>query len=83
MLEAMASGIEVIASNVSGINDVLQYFPDNMFNPGDEHDLYEKIKKVLNNTISKKDGLLKHVRENYDIKIEANKHGNVYERILA
>ena len=83
LLEAMASGIEVIGSNVSGINDVLQYFPDNMFNPGDEHDLYEKIKKVLNNTISKKDDLLKHVRENYDIKIEANKHANVYERILA
>ena len=78
----MASGIEVIASNVSGINDVLQYFPDNMFNPGDEHDLYEKIKKVLNNTVSK-GRPLKHVRENYDIKIEANKHANVYERILA
>ena len=82
MLEAMASGIEVVASNVSGINDVLRPFPDNMFNPGDEHDLYEKIKEVLNNTISKKDELLKHVREKYDIKIEANKHANVYERIL-
>ena len=44
----MASGIEVVASDVSGINDVLQSFPDNMFNPGDEHDLYEKIKAAIN-----------------------------------
>lgn len=82
LLEAMASGIAVMASNISGIKDVLQSFPENMFSPGHSDILSIKIESILNNEISNKENLLKYVRDKFDIKEESRMHEIIYKKVL-
>tara|TARA_B100000131_G_scaffold322779_1_gene378031 strand:+ start:47 stop:1150 length:1104 start_codon:yes stop_codon:yes gene_type:complete len=84
LLEALASGLDVIASDVPGIRDVLNNFPFNLFQPGDSTELSKKIFKLINNNSFKiNSSLLSHVRKNYNIGVEARKHEKIYEKLLS
>jgi glycosyltransferase involved in cell wall biosynthesis len=86
LLEAMAAGLPVIASDVAGIRDQLEPFKSLLSKPGDANDLAEKI-----------DGLIKtgkkacqvlgetlhfHVKTNHSIELETAKHEIMYENVL-
>ena len=47
--EAMANGKVIIGSDVPGIRDQLQKFPENLFNPNDYLDLKSKLIKFISN----------------------------------
>jgi glycosyltransferase involved in cell wall biosynthesis len=46
-LEAMAMGVPVIASKVTGLTDIMKGYENNLFNPGDSIDLTVKIKQEI------------------------------------
>ena len=47
LLEAMSCGVSPIGSNVSGIKDILDPFPQLLFSPGDADSLAEKIENLM------------------------------------
>lgn len=83
LLEALASGLQVLGSNVSGIKDVLNEFQENLFIEGNSEELKKKIEKQLGfkNNI-KNLNMLNHTIKNYDIRIEAVKHEKIYSSII-
>ena len=83
LLEAMAIGINVIASKISGIEDILSSFPENMFIPGDEKILSKAIRKEFSNLKQNKENLLSsHVRNNYSLSKEVLSHQKIYKKCL-
>ena len=54
LLEAMSCGIPPVASNVSGIKDILDPFPELLFSPGDVDSLVEKIENLIKKMMAKK-----------------------------
>ena len=83
LLEALASGLNVLGSDVCGINDVLKNFPDNLFEPGNILDLKKKIEiQLINLNKHEKNHLREHAIENYDILVEVKKHEEVYLKVL-
>lgn len=84
LLEAISSGVSVLASNVSGIKDILKNYDEALFEPGDPIELSKKIEEKLftnkNKNIDLK--IRKHIKDNFDINIESHKHGEVYKKIL-
>lgn len=46
LVEAMAMGLPVLGSNVSGIKFILREFPDLLFEPGDDNSLSLKIQDI-------------------------------------
>ena len=81
LLEALASGLNVIAGNVSGIKDILKGFPNNLFQSNNIDQLCKKIELNLGDSTIQKE-LFKHVQQNYNIDIEVEKHKIVYRKIL-
>lgn len=84
LLEALVSGLNVLGSNVCGINDVLNDFPENLFKPGNVLELKKKIEHNLTNEnkfFNKK--LFKHSIKNYDIMVEVKRHEGIYLKILS
>ena len=57
LLEAMSCGIPAIASNVSGIKDILDPFPESLFTPGDSDSLTEKLENLIIKKAYKKSSL--------------------------
>ena len=45
----MACDIPIIASNVSGIRDIMSPFPEMLFAPSDSNDLSKKIELLIQN----------------------------------
>ena len=82
LLEAMSCGITPVASNVSGIKDVLDPFPELMFSPGDTHSLTERLERVILEKSDKKSIYRNHILKNYDINIEVDKHVKIYRSLL-
>jgi len=83
LLEALASGIKVIGSEVCGIKDILKFFPENMFESGNVNQLKKRIEKqLILKDNDKMEKILNYTIKNYDIKIEAKKHENIYSKIL-
>tara|TARA_B100002051_G_scaffold100342_1_gene95827 strand:- start:161 stop:1288 length:1128 start_codon:yes stop_codon:yes gene_type:complete len=83
LLEAMSSGVPVIASNVPGSRDILEPFPELMFNPGSVSDIVKKLESLLlkkNETIIK--SLLNRVKSNYFIEKEVLHHEKIYKNCL-
>ena len=84
LLEAISSGVSVLASEVSGIKDILNGYNEALFEPGNVIELSKKIKEKLFekkcNSLDLK--IVKHIKNNFDIKIESHKHGEVYKKLL-
>jgi glycosyltransferase involved in cell wall biosynthesis len=86
LLEAMAVGLPVIASNVAGIRDQLEPFKSLLSVPGDANDLAAKVTelmasgKVACEAMGKT--LRQHVERNHSIELETAKHETMYERVL-
>ena len=82
LLEAMSCGISPVGSNVSGIKDVLNPFPELLFSPGNVDSLTEKIENSILEKEDKKKIYRRHVLDNYDINIEVNAHEKIYKNLL-
>ncbi len=79
VIEAMASGTPVLATNSGGVPEILEYGQlGNLFQPKSIPNLKEKLEKVLSNPEGQKEKSLKalgKVRQFYD-------HQKVYERFM-
>ena len=83
LLEAMAMGINVIASKIAGIEDILSKFPENMFIPGDKTLLKKAIIEQFKNSKSSKSNNFKsHIRNNFSLIREVSSHQKVYKKCL-
>jgi glycosyltransferase involved in cell wall biosynthesis len=85
-LEAMAMGKIVIGSNISGIRDILKFFPDYMFEAENVPELATKIKKVIAMPEDDKQRLEKKMRirvvNEFSIKDFINRHQILYKSIV-
>ena len=82
LLEAISSGINVLGSDVSGIKDILEKFPNLIFESGNSIQLYNKIKLILRNGKTLNKAVKNHIKQYYNIKVEAENHQIVYKKIL-
>ncbi len=84
LLEAMASGVLSIGSEIPGVRDQLEKFPELMFKPMDSEDLANKLEYILNlgdKANEFKDKLLQNVRNNYLLSNEIQAHEKLYNTI--
>ena len=85
LLEAMATGLPVIASNVAGIRDQLRQCPELMFEPGNAEALAEKIRVLLNLPVQELKALGMSLRkeavENFSIEQEVALHAHFYQKV--
>ena len=82
LLEAMASGLNIIASNVPGVRDILKNFPNKLFPAGDINSLRNLINKTFAKEMRNDTHLLDYVRINYNIDIETSRHEKIYGELL-
>ena len=83
LLEAMASGINVIASKIAGVEDILSNFPENMFIPGDKTLLKKAIIEQFKNSKSnKRNNFKSHIQNNFSLIREVSSHQKVYKKCL-
>ena len=76
LLEGIASGISVLASNTGGIKDVLHTFPEKLFPSGDSDELTLILAKFLQGEeklTRRKDELLSHCKEQYSLNAEKSR----------
>ncbi len=83
LLEAMSCGIPSIASNVSGIKDILAPFPELLFTAENSDSLTEKLENLIMAEVDKKESYRKHILKKYDITFEVKNHEQIYKRILS
>ncbi len=76
VVEAAATGTPVVASNVTGLNEVVSNIGGILFNPGDEEDLATKIANVLN------DELLIMNSDKYSIKQTVDQYIKIYKKLI-
>ncbi len=81
-LEAMAMGVPVIGSNISGIKDVLQDYPEFLFNPSDVKDLAMKISKFKNEKPIDISKLVSTVRQQFSLETFIEQRENVYKALI-
>ena len=86
LIEAMACGCPVIASNAGGIPDIVKDgVVGFLFRKGDYMDLREKLKRILSDECLRKEMSLnarKYVEENYSWRVIAEKISYIYRRKL-
>jgi glycosyltransferase involved in cell wall biosynthesis len=86
LLEAMAIGKVVLGSNISGIRDQLEDFPEYLFEPSNCEDLTNKLNALMMMSMEdlKTIGLSfrSHVKSKYLITKEIKKHELLYESII-
>ena len=81
LLEAMSCNLPVIASGISGVNDILEPFPDTYFKAGD----ISALNKMLFNYNLYSGMELKYrsyIKNNFDISLEVSRHENIYKKLL-
>ena len=79
----MASGINVIASKIAGVEDILSNFPENMFIPGDKILLKKAIIEQFKNSKSnKRNNFKSHIQNNFSLIREVTSHQKVYKKCL-
>lgn len=85
VLEAMALGTPVIASNTGGLKTLLKNFPDLLINAEDEQGFYQALLKMTKTDLQKRDTLteaLKAEAKKYDAAITANTMMEVYRHVI-
>ena len=82
LLEAMSCGVSPVGSNVSGIKDILDPFPQLLCSPSDVDSLAEKIENLILEKEDKKKIYREHILNEYDINIEVNAHEKIYKELL-
>lgn len=84
-LEAMAMGIPVIGSKISGITDILNHYPNNLFEAGNSNDIKEKILGIKNmnshERLELKRSIRKHVEDRFSLEFFISAHENFYRGI--
>lgn len=83
LLEAMASGIPVLASNVSGNRDVLKSMPDQLFAPENVMKLADKLNWMLDLKNYKINQIVKNqlfiVQKYFSISLEVKRHSELFK----
>ena len=82
LLEAMACGLPAIASNVSGIRDIMAPFPELLFSADKSDDLTEKIESVIKNERKGRNVYRDYIISKYNINIEVSGHEKIYKNLL-
>lgn len=81
-LEAMAMGKIVIGSKISGITDILNNYPNNLFEAGNSNDIKTKILEIKNMSSNERLLLEKSIRKNvedfYSLELFINAHEKFY-----
>ncbi|CAH0274498.1 glycosyltransferase [Chryseobacterium sp. WG14] len=82
-VEAMAAGIPIIGSNVSGLAEVIGT-PDLLFEREDEVDLAKKIEKLITDKIHylKMQKYALERSKNYDVQIMVSNHYSLYKNLI-
>ena len=81
-LEAMSMGIPVIGANISGIKDILQDYPELLFEPSNINDLKEKIQYFISEKPDYKLGIIEYVHKKYELSKFINNREQFYKSIL-
>ena len=85
LLEAMSCNLPVIASDISGVNDILEPFSDTYFKAGDISALNKILNKMLCNYNLYSGMKLKYrtyIKNNFDISLEVSRHEKIYKKLL-
>lgn len=86
-LEAMAMGKIVIGSNISGVKDLLEEFPDYLFKAGEVDELADLIGRIkeldINAVKFKSAALLQKVENSYSLSLCLQRHSDLYCSILS
>jgi len=84
LLEAMSSGLLIIASDIPGVRDILKSFPDSMFLAGNVVALYQKISLLLQIDFKQenRNNYRLRVEQFYSIHREVDQHQSIYEKCL-
>ena len=84
--EAMANGKVIIGSNIPGIRDQLECFPDHLFKAGDVFELRKKLSQFISNDKSKNNEIgrrfVRHVNKHYDLSIEKKNLEMFYQNLI-
>ena len=87
ILEAMANGKIIIGSNISGICDQLEPFPEHLFKAGNLAKLSNKMKKFMSNDRKTNKMLgekfFDHVNNYYHLSNERKKLGYFYQEMIS
>lgn len=86
LLEAMACGVPVIGSDIPGIRDQLEAYPQLLTEPKNAEMLAHKIEYILNMDNQErsqlKESLVTHIRNHYTIEREIADHERLYHACL-
>jgi glycosyltransferase involved in cell wall biosynthesis len=87
LLEAMASGVPVLASNIAGIRDQLADLKNNLFEPGDSDELAGKLKYMLESPQEMTQGIINKqlniIKNKYNLQLEVTAHQELYLKVLS
>jgi len=87
LLEAMSSGIPVVATDVGGVHELLNGGGQGLLvPPGSWESLLEALQKMAGNIETFRRGAQearRHVRENFSLRVMARRYIETYERVLA
>lgn len=85
-LEAMASRRIVLGSNISGINDILEFFKSCLFQADNVEALAKKIQYIQNLTFKEREMLAKRMREHveneFSLEVCINNHDKFYRTLI-
>ena len=83
LLEAMACGLPIVASDIPGVIDILEPFLECMFPAGDVVKLNEALEVSLTKPTNEHPELIRsRILENYTIDIEVSHHHTIYQHCL-
>ena len=83
LLEGISSGKKVLASDVSGIRDILGNFRGCLIEPGNVNALFKKLKNLVNdikNGINNNNNVSQYIREHFNISVESKRHEKIYKK---